>query len=115
MPLWRSNRLSPTPPHPRLRESQPREREGTLAYYYSLSKIFTERQVPLAPFVASATERMHQIDGNTKRVALFELAKEQELISKKEKLGPFLESEAMVEDDGIDGLAFLPPDPRESI
>lgn len=87
------------------------ERDGTLAYYYSLARIFVERHVPPAGLVMIAAKEMHELANHPSPITLEELAAAQALRPRKEKLQPYLDSGALTEDDGIDGLGFFPSDP----
>jgi (p)ppGpp synthase/HD superfamily hydrolase len=50
------------------------KREGTLAYYYSLGKIFLDRRIPPAALVVSTANRLHEISNDAPRITLEELA-----------------------------------------
>jgi (p)ppGpp synthase/HD superfamily hydrolase len=87
------------------------KRDGTLAYYYSLAKLFDERRVPSArPFIA-VVQRMLELAECATPAMLSELANAQLRPSPKSKLQPFLDSGEMIEDDGTDGIGFFPLDP----
>lgn len=84
------------------------KRDGTLAYYYSLAKIFVDRQVPPAALVLGAAIRLHELANGAPLTTLEELAAAEGLPPPKDKLQPYLDSGAIVEDDEIDGLGFFP-------
>jgi (p)ppGpp synthase/HD superfamily hydrolase len=86
------------------------QRDGTLAYYYSLADIFVERRIPPVSFVMNAVGRMHELANNDSPSTLERLATLNGLRPRKDKLQPYLDSGAMIEDDGIDGLGFFPSD-----
>lgn len=86
------------------------KRVGTLAYYYSLAKIFIERQVPAAALLMSVANRMHELANGASPITLERLAAAEGLRPRKEKLQPYLDSGAVIEDDEVDGLGFFPSD-----
>jgi (p)ppGpp synthase/HD superfamily hydrolase len=88
-------------------------RDGTLAYYYSLAKLFEDRGISVAPQLGTVVRRMLELADCPAPVTLAELASQgMRSPTRKSKLQPFLDSGAMVEDDSEDGIAFVPLEPK---
>jgi (p)ppGpp synthase/HD superfamily hydrolase len=90
------------------------KRDGTLAYYHSLAKLFEDRKVSAASQLMAVVRRMLELAGCAAPATLPALAAERtHSPSLKSKLQPLLDSGAMIEDDSIDGIAFVPLGPNQ--
>lgn len=82
------------------------ERDGTLAYYYSLAALFTQRKIPASAHLASVVARLHELAGCPTPTLLSPASAAGRPI--KNKLQPYLDSGSMVESEEFDGLGFAP-------